>query len=126
MRKVRDVLRIHFESQVNPRRIALICGVGKRTEQRYLERQRGGFELAFAGGSGRHCPGAAAVSAAGSIAERASATGPLGDSQGTEEPQQGRHPHANDQGGIGSRIEGRLHLEVANHLGDCCAERALG
>ena len=40
MRKVRDVLRIYFESQLNPRQIALICGVGKGTEQRYLEHQR--------------------------------------------------------------------------------------
>ena len=41
MRKVREVLRLYFESQLNPRQIALICGVGKGTVQRYLERLRG-------------------------------------------------------------------------------------
>jgi transposase len=38
MRKTREILRLHFESQLSPRQIAAICTVGKGTVQRYLER----------------------------------------------------------------------------------------
>lgn len=38
MRKTREILRLHFESQLSPRQIASICTVGKDTVRRYLER----------------------------------------------------------------------------------------
>jgi transposase len=38
MRKTREILRLHFESQLAPRQIASICKVAKSTVQRYLER----------------------------------------------------------------------------------------
>jgi Bacterial regulatory protein, arsR family len=38
MRKTREILRLHFESQLSPRQIAAICTVGKGTVRRYLER----------------------------------------------------------------------------------------
>src|SRR5277367_984281 len=38
MRKTREILRLHFESQLSPRQIASICSVGKGTVRRYLER----------------------------------------------------------------------------------------
>src|SRR5277367_3833396 len=38
MRKTREILRLHFESQLSPRQIASICTVGKGTVRRYLER----------------------------------------------------------------------------------------
>jgi len=40
MRKIREILRLHFESQLSPRQIAAICTVGKGTVQRYLGRLR--------------------------------------------------------------------------------------
>lgn len=41
MRKTREILRLHFESQLSPRQIAAICGVGKGTVQRYVGRFEG-------------------------------------------------------------------------------------
>jgi len=38
IRQTREILRLHFESQLSPRKIAAICKVGKGTVQRYLER----------------------------------------------------------------------------------------
>ncbi len=38
MRKTREILRLHFESQLSPRQIAAICRVGKGTVRRYLQR----------------------------------------------------------------------------------------
>lgn len=38
MRKTREILRLHFESKLNPRQIATICKIGKGTVQRYLQR----------------------------------------------------------------------------------------
>jgi transposase len=40
MRKTREILRLHFESQLSPRQIASICQVGKGSVQRYLVRLR--------------------------------------------------------------------------------------
>jgi transposase len=40
MRKTREILRLHFESQLRPRQIASICQVGKGSVQRYLVRLR--------------------------------------------------------------------------------------
>jgi transposase len=40
MRKTREILRLHFESQLSPRQIASICQVGKGSVQRYLGRLR--------------------------------------------------------------------------------------
>jgi len=37
IRQTREILRLHFESQLSPRKIAAICKVGKGTVQRYLE-----------------------------------------------------------------------------------------
>ncbi len=38
MRKLREVLRLYFESRLNERQIARICSIGKGTVQRYLQR----------------------------------------------------------------------------------------
>ena len=38
MRKIREVLRLHFESKLNERQIATICSVGKGSVRRYIER----------------------------------------------------------------------------------------
>ncbi|MGA9798203.1 MAG: hypothetical protein WBQ68_04290, partial [Terriglobales bacterium] len=38
MRRIREVLRLHFEAQLNERQIAKICSVGKGTVRRYLKR----------------------------------------------------------------------------------------
>jgi Bacterial regulatory protein, arsR family len=38
MRQTREILRLHFESNLSPRQIAAICKVGKGTVQRYLRR----------------------------------------------------------------------------------------
>jgi hypothetical protein len=38
MRKIHEILRLHFESHLAPRQIASICKVAKSTVQRYLER----------------------------------------------------------------------------------------
>jgi DNA-binding transcriptional regulator LsrR (DeoR family) len=38
MRKTREILRLHFKSQMSPRQIAAIYGVGKGTVQRYVGR----------------------------------------------------------------------------------------
>ena len=38
MRKLREVLRLYFESKLNERQIARICSIGKGTVQRYLQR----------------------------------------------------------------------------------------
>ena len=38
MRKTREILRLYFESKLNPRQIAAICKIGKGTVQRYLQR----------------------------------------------------------------------------------------
>jgi hypothetical protein len=38
MRRTREILRLHFESELPPRQIASICKVAKSTVQRYLER----------------------------------------------------------------------------------------
>ena len=38
MRRVREVLRLHFEAKLNERQIAKICSVGKGTVRRYLKR----------------------------------------------------------------------------------------
>ena len=38
MRQTREILRLHFESKLSPRQIAIICRVGKGTVQRYLRR----------------------------------------------------------------------------------------
>ena len=41
MRRIREVLRLHFESKLNERQIAKICSVGKGTVRRYLKRIAG-------------------------------------------------------------------------------------
>jgi transposase len=38
MRRIREVLRLHFEAKLNERQIAKICSVGKGTVRRYLKR----------------------------------------------------------------------------------------
>src|SRR5436305_8365138 len=38
MRRIREVLRLHFEAKLNERQIAKICSIGKGTVQRYLKR----------------------------------------------------------------------------------------
>ena len=38
MRKVKEILRLHFEAQLSERQISKICQVGKGTIRRYLER----------------------------------------------------------------------------------------
>lgn len=38
MRKVKEVLRLHFEAHLSERQIAKTCLVGKGTIRRYLER----------------------------------------------------------------------------------------
>ena len=38
MRNTREILRLHFESQLVPGQIALICNVSRSTVQRYVER----------------------------------------------------------------------------------------
>ena len=38
MRKVREILRLHFEAELSERQISKICQVGKGTIRRYLER----------------------------------------------------------------------------------------
>ena len=40
MRQIREILRLHFETQLSPRQIASICQVGKGSVQRYLVRLR--------------------------------------------------------------------------------------
>ena len=40
MRKVKEILRLHFEAQLSERQISKICQVGKGTIRRYLERLR--------------------------------------------------------------------------------------
>jgi hypothetical protein len=37
MRRIPEVLRLHFEAQLNDRQIAKICSVGKSTVRRYLK-----------------------------------------------------------------------------------------
>jgi hypothetical protein len=41
MRRIREVLRLHFEAKLNERQIAKICSVGKGTVRRYLKRLAG-------------------------------------------------------------------------------------
>jgi transposase len=41
MRRIREVLRLHFEAKLNERQIAKICSVGKGTVRRYLKRIAG-------------------------------------------------------------------------------------
>jgi hypothetical protein len=38
MRRIREVLRLHFEAKLNERQIAKICSIGKGTVRRYLKR----------------------------------------------------------------------------------------
>ena len=38
MRRIREILRLHFEAKLNERQIAKICSVGKGTVRRYLKR----------------------------------------------------------------------------------------
>ncbi len=38
MRRIREVLRLHFEAKLKERQIAKICSVGKGTVRRYLKR----------------------------------------------------------------------------------------
>ena len=38
MRQIKEVLRLHHESQLSERLIAGVCKIGKGTVQRYLER----------------------------------------------------------------------------------------
>jgi hypothetical protein len=38
MRKIKEVLRLHFEAQLSERQIANICALGKGTVRRFLER----------------------------------------------------------------------------------------
>jgi len=38
MRKIKEVLRLHFEAQLSERQIAKICALGKGTVRRFLQR----------------------------------------------------------------------------------------
>lgn len=39
MRRIKEVLRLHFESQLSERQIAKICVLGKGTVRRFLKRE---------------------------------------------------------------------------------------
>jgi DNA-binding transcriptional regulator LsrR (DeoR family) len=38
MRKIKEVLRLHFEARLSERQIAKICALGKATVRRFLQR----------------------------------------------------------------------------------------
>ena len=42
MRKIKEVLRLHFESGLSERQISKICVLGKGTVRRFLKREQRG------------------------------------------------------------------------------------